>query len=129
MHCKQCQTDKDVTAFYASNKNRCKECIKESVRANRLDKIDYYRAFDRARGSQPHRVAARAEYAKTQAGAAAHERARRKYARTDAAKAAKRAYIQSEHGKAKRAETMRRQADKFPDRPPRTHNAWQRSAR
>jgi hypothetical protein len=116
MHCKQCQMDKDATAFYASNKTRCKECVKASVRANRLDKIDYYRQYDKARASMPQRVAARAEYARTPAGAAAHERARRRYASTDAAKAAKRAYIQSERGKAKRAETMRRQAERFPER-------------
>lgn len=116
MHCKQCHIDKDATAFYSSNNTRCKECVKASVRANRLERIEYYRAFDRARSSQPHRVAARAEYSKTPDGAAAHDRARRKYAMTDAAKAAKRAYIQSEHGKANRAETMRRQAAKFPER-------------
>ena len=75
MHCKQCQMEKDATAFYASNKNRCKECIKASVRANRLDKIDYYRAFDRARSSQPHRVAARKEYQRTPAFAESHEAA------------------------------------------------------
>ena len=75
MHCKQCQMEKDATAFYASNKTRCKECIRASVRANRLDKIDYYRAFDRARGSQPHRVAARKEYQRTPAFAESHEAA------------------------------------------------------
>ena len=57
MHCKQCQMDKDATAFYASNKTRCKECVKASVRANRLNKIDYYRQYDRQRAAQPHRMA------------------------------------------------------------------------
>ena len=116
MLCQQCQAEKAAEAFYSSNKSRCKECIKASVRANRLDKIDYYRQYDKARASMPQRVAARAEYAQTPAGAAAHERARRRYASTDAAKAAKRAYIQSEHGKARRAEIMRRQAERFPER-------------
>lgn len=79
MRCKQCQIDKDVTAFYASNKTRCKECIKVSVRANRLDKIDHYRAFDRARDSQPHRVAARTTYQRTDQGKQASDRARLAY--------------------------------------------------
>lgn len=57
MHCNQCQMDKDADGFYVSNKTRCKECIKTSVRANRLDKIDYYRLYDRKRASQPHRMA------------------------------------------------------------------------
>lgn len=116
MHCKQCNTTKCAGDFYAGNRSRCKECIKSSVRANRLEKIDHYRAFDRARASQPHRVAARAEYAQTPAGVAAHQRARSKYASTDAAREAKRAYLQSEHGKAQRAKTMRIQAERYPDR-------------
>ncbi len=57
MHCKQCQTEKAASDFYASNRSRCKECIKASVRANRLDKIDHYRQYDRLRAAQPHRMA------------------------------------------------------------------------
>lgn len=57
MLCKSCNCNKEVSAFYASNKTRCKECIKASVRANRLEKIDYYRQYDRMRASQPHRMA------------------------------------------------------------------------
>lgn len=57
MLCKSCNCEKEVSAFYASNKARCKECIKVSVRANRLEKIDYYRSYDRMRASQPHRMA------------------------------------------------------------------------
>lgn len=75
MQCKQCGCDKGADAFYASNKSRCKECIKSSVRANRLDKIDYYQQYDRMRGSMPHRVAARKDYAKTPEGKRAHARA------------------------------------------------------
>ena len=57
MHCKTCNTTKQTSDFYASNRTRCKECIKESVRVNRLEKIDYYRQYDRLRASQPHRKA------------------------------------------------------------------------
>jgi len=116
MHCKHCNTTKTDSDFYASNKNKCKECICASVRANRLEKIEHYRSFDRARASQPHRVAARAEYEQTPAGIAARQRARSKYAITDAAREAKRAYLKSEHGKAQRAKTMRIQAERHPER-------------
>lgn len=57
MYCKACQADKATTDFYTSNKTRCKECIKASVRENRLERIDYYRQYDRMRASQPHRLA------------------------------------------------------------------------
>ena len=57
MICKSCHCEKPVDAFYTSNKTRCKECIKASVRENRLERIDYYRQYDRMRASQPHRAA------------------------------------------------------------------------
>lgn len=56
MICKSCNGNFDASAFYASNKSRCKTCIKAAVTANRLEKIDYYRSYDRMRASQPHRV-------------------------------------------------------------------------
>lgn len=72
MHCKTCNTTKETAAFYTSNRTRCKECIKASVTANRLEKIDYYRAFDNARANLPHRVAARKAYGRTSAYAESH---------------------------------------------------------
>ena len=47
--CKRCGEVKNAHAFYASDKGRCKECIKARVRANRLKNIDYYRGYDRKR--------------------------------------------------------------------------------
>ncbi len=64
MRCKDCEQVKIPDAFYASNKSRCKECVKARVRRNRADKIDYYRAYDRARAWLPERVLARQKYAK-----------------------------------------------------------------
>lgn len=75
MLCKICNSIKDAADFYSSNQSRCKECIKKSVRANRASKIDHYRAFDRARASMPHRVAARKEYQQTDAFAKSHNAA------------------------------------------------------
>ena len=65
--CKKCNGLKNESEYYA-NDNSCKECRKAKVRANRAEKIDYYREFDRQRANRPERVKARAEYAKTEHG-------------------------------------------------------------
>jgi hypothetical protein len=79
MRCKTCGNDLDVSEFYSSNKSRCKECIKSSVRENRVANIEHYRSFDRMRASQPHRVQARIAYQKTEAYSISHRRACSKY--------------------------------------------------
>jgi hypothetical protein len=65
--------------FYASNKTKCKECIKEATKKNRIAKIEYYRSYDRMRASQSHRVKARKEYAQTDAYRESHNKATKKY--------------------------------------------------
>lgn len=47
--CKSCEGQFSADAFYASNLSRCKECVKEKVRANRAENLDYYRSYDRMR--------------------------------------------------------------------------------
>ena len=71
--CFVCLFDKPVDSFYPHSKmkdgrlNKCKDCTKAAVIANRNAKIDHYRSFDRARANLPHRVKARSEYQKTDA--------------------------------------------------------------
>lgn len=79
MYCKFCQTVKAPDMFYACNRNKCKECTKQAARKHRLENLERVRAYDRMRGSMPHRVAARAEYSKTQAYAQSHAAAARKW--------------------------------------------------
>jgi translation elongation factor EF-G len=72
--CFKCLLELPLTAFYKhpmmgdGHLGKCKDCTKKDTIENRLAKIEYYRQYDRARASQPHRVAARAEYAKSDAG-------------------------------------------------------------
>jgi hypothetical protein len=79
MHCNVCEKEKDASEFYKGNKTRCKECVKESANKYRQENLERVRAYDRLRGSMPHRVAARREYQETEAYAESHMRANRKY--------------------------------------------------
>ena len=56
--CFKCGERKPLAAFYKhpgmkdGRVNKCKDCNKKDVRENRKIKIDYYRAYDRQRGSR-----------------------------------------------------------------------------
>lgn len=56
--CFKCGAEKPLTDFYKHPKmadghvNKCKDCNKKDVRENRKDKVEYYRAYDRERGSR-----------------------------------------------------------------------------
>ena len=56
--CFKCNVKKPLSEFYKhpqmgdGHLNKCKSCNKADVIANRLNKLDYYRAFDKARGSR-----------------------------------------------------------------------------
>lgn len=65
--CSVCGGDLSVLTTYASQPGRCKECVKSRVRAHRAANLEQVQAYDRARASEPHRVEARKEYAKTEA--------------------------------------------------------------
>lgn len=79
--CFKCLCVKPLDQFYRHTRtadgrlNKCIECTRADVAKHRLENIERIRAYDRMRGSQPHRVAARKEYAKTPAGRQAHQRA------------------------------------------------------
>ena len=53
--CSGCGTTKAESDFYVSSSMRCKECVKSTVKARRLKKLDEVRAYDRARAELPHR--------------------------------------------------------------------------
>lgn len=52
--CSKCHAEKAATQFYARS-TMCKLCHNARTRAHRLTKVEYYRAYDRARSRLPHR--------------------------------------------------------------------------
>lgn len=83
--CTACGKTKKLDEFYAQKGNsdgrqgRCKECCKKAALENRWKNIEYFRAYDRARGSLKHRVDARKEYQKTSAYKESKKKATTKY--------------------------------------------------
>lgn len=83
--CKQCGKEKTLDGFYKHPKmkdgllNKCIECFKAGVKANRKKNIDHYKAYDNARANRPDRVEARRKYSETAAGKRAMAAAKVRY--------------------------------------------------
>jgi len=60
--------------------NKCKECTKKDVLEHRQNNLELVRAYDRMRGSMPHRMAAAKEYQQTEAFARSHVAAAKRWA-------------------------------------------------
>lgn len=74
--CFKCSTVKPLDHFYEhpemadGHLNKCKDCTKKDSINRRNQKIEEVRAYDRSRGSLPHRVESRKQYAETPQGKA-----------------------------------------------------------
>lgn len=78
--CTECRTPKPFTEFYGTPPTaKCKECTKAKANAYRAANLEKVKAYDRARSSLPHRVAARTEYQSTNAYSASHSAANARY--------------------------------------------------
>lgn len=83
--CFKCQETKRIDEFYKHTQmsdgrlNKCKECTKKDASEHRQANLEKIRAYDRLRGSMPHRVAARQEYSKTDAYKTSHAKSTTKY--------------------------------------------------
>ena len=83
--CKKCLVSKKISQFYSHSQmsdgflNICIECTKERVRLHRINNHEKVKAYDRKRGSLPHRVEARDRYRKTEAYRISHNNASEKW--------------------------------------------------
>jgi hypothetical protein len=83
--CIKCKSALPVESFYKHSQmkdgrlNKCIPCTKKDVIKNRLDRLEHYRQYDKARASQPKRLMARKAYRKTDAGKISVARAHNAY--------------------------------------------------
>lgn len=54
--CVKCGHPKERDEFYSLSSKKCKECVRDEVRQNRLSKLEYYREYDIKRAKLPHRI-------------------------------------------------------------------------
>lgn len=70
--CKKCLRELPISEFYKHHRGgacgSCKECVKESARRNRAEKIEYYRQYDKDRAKNKNRIASTKRYRESDLG-------------------------------------------------------------
>jgi len=83
--CRDCKIEKLLSDFYVhaamldGHLNKCKECVKNRVNKHRLNNLEAAQKYDKERNMLPHRVKARKEYLKTEAGIESIKKTRKNY--------------------------------------------------
>jgi hypothetical protein len=87
--CKRCNQIKPLSDFYKhpsmtdGHDSKCKECAKNATKYNYRKNIDYYKEYEKSRATLAHRVKARNDYAKTDAGKERGVYAKRKWQKSN----------------------------------------------
>ena len=85
--CFKCGIKKQISEYYCHDRmadghlNKCKDCTKKDVHERFKKDPEKLRAYDRKRANEPHRLAARKEYAETDQGRLATKKAKTKWDR------------------------------------------------
>jgi hypothetical protein len=83
--CRECNEEKPLTDFYKHPRmmdghlNKCISCVKSRVGKHRELNLEVIREYDNKRANKPHRVQARKDYQKTEAGKLAKKKAMAAY--------------------------------------------------
>ena len=83
--CRECNTEKPLLEFYKhaamadGHLNKCIQCVKSRIKKHREVNLEKIQAYDKARANEPHRVQARKDYSKTEAGKRAKKKAMDSY--------------------------------------------------
>jgi ribosomal protein S27AE len=83
--CRECGIEKPLDQYYKhkamadGHLNKCIECVKSRVKKYSLENVDRIREYSAKKAKLPKYVAARKEYAKSEAGKLAHKRALQAY--------------------------------------------------
>lgn len=83
--CIACGQTKPISMFYMHKQmkdghlNKCKECCKLAENKRRSENLEEIRAYDRMRGSLPHRLEANRLWQKTPNGSVSHREANKRY--------------------------------------------------
>jgi hypothetical protein len=83
--CKECGIEKPMTEYYAHKEmadghlNKCKSCVRSRVSKYAEKNSEYCKQYDKKRNALPHRIKARKEYSKTEAGKLATKKAHQNY--------------------------------------------------
>lgn len=86
-HCFKCGLEKPLSEFYKHKQmadghlNKCKDCTKKDASNHYVANIDRYKEYEKARAGLPHRVKAREEYAKSDAGKIVGNAAKKRWSR------------------------------------------------
>ena len=83
--CFKCNIEKPLSEFYKhkmmadGHLNKCKDCSRKDVKANRDKNLDYYREYDKQRANNPDRIASRESYAKSESGRQSQREAKKRW--------------------------------------------------